>query len=134
MVARKLNFRKKDESAFQNIILLIVFVIIFGGLLTFFIFQNVKIGQKRGDLEDNLGVLQAQVGELSARKRQLQESIKETQSQYYEEKILREQGLYKKPGEEVVTILVPKEEQQAEAETEEEKRVWWKPWTWVGDD
>ena len=134
MVARKLNFRKKDESAFQNIILLIVIVIIFGGLLTFFIFQNVKIGQKRGDLEDNLGVLQAQVGELSARKRQLQESIKETQSQYYEEKILREQGLYKKPGEEVVTILVPKEEQQAEAETEEEKRVWWKPWTWVGDD
>ena len=134
MVARKLNFRKKDESAFQNIILLIVFVIIFGGLLTFFIFQNVKIGQKRGDLEDNLGVLQAQVGELSARKRELQESIKETQSQYYEEKILREQGLYKKPGEEVVTILVPKEEQQAEAETEEEKRVWWKPWTWVGDD
>ena len=134
MVARKLNFRKKDESAFQNIILLIVFVLIFGGLLTFFIFQNVKIGQKRGDLEDNLGVLQAQVGELSARKRELQESIKETQSQYYEEKILREQGLYKKPGEEVVTILVPKEEQQAEAETEEEKRVWWKPWTWVGDD
>ena len=134
MVARKLNFRKKDESAFQNITLLIVFVLIFGGLLTFFIFQNVKIGQKRADLEDNLGVLQAQVGELSARKRQFQESIKETQSQYYEEKILREQGLYKKPGEEVVTILVPKEEQQAEAETEEEKRVWWKPWTWVGDD
>ena len=134
MVARKLNFRKKDESAFQNIILLIVFVIIFGGLLTFFIFQNVKIGQKRGDLEDNLGVLQAQVGELSARKRQLQESIKETQSQYYEEKILREQGLYKKPGEEVVTILVPEEEQQVEAETEEEKRVWWNPFTWVGNN
>ena len=134
MVARKLNFRKKDESAFQNIILLIVFVLIFGGLLTFFIFQNVKIGQKRGDLEDNLGVLQAQVGELSARKRQLQESIKETQSQYYEEKILREQGLYKKPGEEVVTILVPEEEQQAEVETEEEKRVWWNPFTWVGNN
>ena len=134
MIARKLNFRKKDKSAFQNIIILIVFVLIFGGLLTFFIFQNVKIGQKRGDLEDNLGVLQAQVGELSARKRQLQESIKETQSQYYEEKILREQGLYKKPGEEVVTILVPEEEQQAEVETEEEKRVWWNPFTWVGNN
>ena len=134
MVAKKLNFHKKDKSVFQNIIVLIVFVAIFGGLLTFFIFQNVKIGQKRGDLEDKLGALQAQVGELAARKRELQENIEETQSLYYQERMLREQGLYKKPGEEVVTILVSEEEQKVEAETKEQKRVWWQPWTWVGDN
>ncbi|MBI2642340.1 MAG: hypothetical protein HYW97_00625, partial [Candidatus Wildermuthbacteria bacterium] len=54
--------------------------------------------------------------------------IVEVQSVEYQEKVLREQGLYQKPGEEVVTVLPP--EQSQEQNRAQEKRVWWNPITW----
>ena len=44
----------------------------------------------------------------------------------YQERVLREQGLYQKPGEEVVTVLPLDEPEQKQ----QEEKVWWNPWTW----
>ena len=65
---------------------------------------------------------------LEQRKLALQAGIVEVESVEYQEKVLREQGLYQKPGEEVVTIL-PLENSEEET-NQETKRVWWNPTTW----
>ena len=127
MIAKK---RKKENSAFQNILVAAVFLFIFGGGIGFMSYQNIKINQKRGELEGKLQFLQAQAGQLSARKTELERQIGETQSEEYQEKILRAQGLYKKPGEEVVTILPPETVSVESKEAEEQERVWWNPLTW----
>jgi len=93
--------RKKRNSAFQNILVAVIFLFIFGGGIGFMSYQNIKINQKRGELEEKLQSLQAQTEQLSVRKTELEKQIGEIESEEYQEKLLREQGLYKKEGEEV---------------------------------
>lgn len=133
MISKKTRFGKKRASAAEKIFLSLVFLLVFGGLLGFLIFQNAKIYQKRVQLESRLEDLRTEAQELTKKRDELQAGIVQTQTQEYQEKILREQGLYKKPGEEVVTILPPEEVKQEEPK-EEKKRVWWNPGTWVKDN
>lgn len=127
MVSRSSYFRKK-ESLFSNVIVSAVFSIIFFGIIGVLVFQNIKIYQKRAELDEASKSLQAQIAELERKKQELEMGIRESQSAEFQEKILREQGLYKKPGEEVVTILPPPEEQPQKSE---KKKIWWQPWTWL---
>lgn len=127
MITRK---RKKRNSAFQNILVAAVFLFIFGGGIGFMSYQNIKINQKRGELEEKLQSLQAQAGQLSVRKTELERQIGEIESEEYQEKLLREQGLYKKEGEEVVTILPPETVFGEFKETEEQEHAWWNPLGW----
>jgi len=130
MVAKFSKFSKKRKSFIENTIAVVVFSAVLFGIIGFFTYQNIKIGQKRIDLENQLEGLQAKVAELSVQQEELQEGIANTQTEEYQEKLLREQGLYKKEGEEVVTIL-PAEETLGEVGGAEGKNsVWWKPWTW----
>lgn len=93
-------------------------------------YQNIKINQKRGELEEKLQFLQAQTGQLSIRKTELEKQIGAIESEEYQEKILREQGLYKKEGEEVVTILPPEIVSAEFKKAEEQERAWWNPLGW----
>lgn len=127
MITKK---RKKRNSAFQNILVAAVFLFIFGGGIGFMSYQNIKINQKRGELEEKLQSLQAQAGQLSMRKTELERQIGEIESEGYQEKLLREQGLYKKEGEEVVTILPPETVSGEFKETEEQEHAWWNPLGW----
>ena len=131
MIAKTLRFGKKRGSARQSILLFLVFLLVFGGIGGFFVFQNIRMAQKRAELQGKLDALKAQAAELSARTKELQANIQESQSEGYQEKILREQGLYKKPGEEVITVLPPegKVEQKTSSQPQK-KRVWWNPRTW----
>lgn len=131
MVAKISKFGKKKNSFLENVVVSLVFVVVFFGIIGFFVYQNVKIGQKRSDLENRLWELQAQVSELSLQGAVLEENIAETQTEEYQEKVLREQGLYKKEGEQVVTIL-PAEDTTESTSPEEEKktRKWWNPFSW----
>lgn len=130
MVAKLSKFGKKRNSFIENVVASIVFVGIFGGLIGFFVYQNITIGQKRSDLEGRMSELQAQVSELSNQRDQLQENIADTQTEEYQEKVLREQGLYKKEGEQVITVLPPAITFEEVVESEEKQSTWWKPWTW----
>lgn len=106
-----------------------MFVVIFGGIIGFLAFQNVKIFQKRSELSRRAQELRSQIEQLESKRHQLQASISESQTTEYQEKVLREQGLYKKPGEDVVTILEVEAEEESQGREQQEK-TWWAPWTW----
>ena len=108
----------------------------FGGMLLlvvgFLVYQNVSMAQKRSSLERRLQELRVEENEYLAQIQAKEAAIVNIQLEERQEKILREQGLYKKEGEEVVTILPPEENTAGGTTEGEEKteRVWWNPLTW----
>ena len=87
------------------------------------IFYNVRIYQKRAELQERASRLQDEIAELNQKNRELQRQLEISVTPEYQEKILREQGLYQKPGEEVVTVLPLEQPEQKE----QKERVWWNP-------
>src|SRR3989344_1985226 len=127
-ISSNAKLRKRKSSALQNHIFLVVFFAIFLGVIGFLGFQNLRMYQKRVELSNIAKDIKEQIVALEQRKQALQAGIVEVESVEYQEKVLREQGLYQKPGEEVVTIL-PLENSEEET-NQETKRVWWNPTTW----
>lgn len=103
-------------------------VVLFCAIALFLIGNNVILNQKRTQLQKQADTLELQLQKLRGDKTELEQGIGEAQSPEYQEKLLREQGLYKKPGEQVITILPPEEENTEQ--TTEKKRIWWNPRTW----
>ncbi len=131
MVAKISKFGKRKRQVFEGMVAGAVFVIVLVGIMGFFVYQNVSTYQKRAGLESRLQELQEQAGELTLQKEMLEAAVADTQTEEYQERVLREQGLYKKEGEQVVTVLPPEPTQEAmPQEKSAEERVWWKPWTW----
>ncbi|HEX9722336.1 MAG TPA: hypothetical protein VGA53_03660 [Candidatus Paceibacterota bacterium] len=130
MVAKFSKFSKRKKSIIENTAAAVVFGFIFFGIVGFFLYQNITIGQKRAGLENQLATLQTKAIELSVQQEELQEGVANTQTEEYQEKLLREQGLYKKEGEQVITVLPPKETSGQAGSKAEQQRTWWKPWTW----
>jgi len=130
MIAKMQPHGNQKPKGVQSILLVLVFVLVFGGVIGLLTYQNIKIRQKRADLQEKLEVLQVQAGDLVAQKSNLEEELEVIENDEHREKLLREQGLYKKPGEEVVTILSPEESQELESDIEEVRGVWWNPLTW----
>tara|TARA_Y100000310_G_scaffold306478_1_gene347651 strand:+ start:483 stop:869 length:387 start_codon:yes stop_codon:yes gene_type:complete len=128
MVAKEVTQRKKDNSTRDTIISIVVFLVLVIGPITFLVFNNVRMQQKRNELVEQERELRVQLEELEERKINLETSIDSINSIDSQEKILREQGLYKKPGEEVITI-VPVESEPIQV-VPEQGRVWWNPLTW----
>lgn len=122
------QFRKTKNLSLRNTVFLFVFLGIFLGVIGFLAFQNFRIYQKRSELSSIAQELRAQVSALEQRKAQLEAGLVEIQSIEYQEEVLREQGLYQKPGEEVVTVLPPENPQ--EQDKKQETRTWWNPTTW----
>lgn len=121
---------KRKKKLFESVIVSGVFAGVFVLIVGLFIFQNVKMNSKRSDLEKRARELQAQVQELSAQREMLEANVEKTQTQEYQEKMLREQGLYRKEGEEVVTVLPPEATVEAVPVKDKKVRVWWNPFTW----
>lgn len=91
-------------------------------------YENAKLLQKRSELLQKTRELKSEITRFTQEGVALQAAIAENQTLEYQEKILREQGLYQKPGEQVVTILPP--QTQTQLEQKSEKRIWWDPRTW----
>lgn len=91
-------------------------------------YQNTKLFQKRSELLKKTRELQAEIMRLTQEGIQLQAAITENQTPEYQEKILREQGLYQKPGEQVITILPP--QTQTQVNQPPKKKPWWNPFAW----
>ncbi|MDO8639794.1 MAG: septum formation initiator family protein [bacterium] len=90
-------------------------------LVVFLIFANVRISQRRAELKDRVDSLNKELTALIEQKKKLEEGINQSQSDFYWENKVREQG-YKKPGEETIVVL-PAEEQKIVAD-EELKSFW----------
>ncbi|HNY36186.1 MAG TPA: septum formation initiator family protein [Candidatus Pacearchaeota archaeon] len=83
----------------------IVFWSIFGFWFIFFLlYSNIKIFQKRTELNKNLETLDSTVESLTKEKDSLNFSLGETNSSEYLEKVAREDLGMQKPGEQVVII------------------------------
>ncbi|HEY4509607.1 MAG TPA: septum formation initiator family protein [Candidatus Paceibacterota bacterium] len=130
MITRNIKFGKRRKRLFESVVVSGVFAVVFVLIVGLFIFQNVKMNSKRSDLEKRAQELQAQVQELSLQREALQANAEKTQTQEYQEKVLREQGLYKKEGEQVVTVLPPEAPAETEPMPEKKDRIWWNPFTW----
>jgi len=126
MVAKLSRFRKKRESSTAKKVFGWSFLVLIGLLGLFLIFHNLRIYQKRAELQERTRELQLEIAELSQRGKLLQHQLEVSTTEEYQERVLREQGLYQKPGEEVVTVLPPEEPEQKQ----QKEKVWWNPWTW----
>ncbi|OHA67093.1 MAG: hypothetical protein A3C82_02470 [Candidatus Wildermuthbacteria bacterium RIFCSPHIGHO2_02_FULL_47_12] len=123
------RLRKKKIGRFKDTVFLTMLLVLGFGLGAFLVFYNIRIYQKRVELQKRAESLQSQIASLESRKNELGSAIQVGTTQEYQEKVLREQGLYKKQGEEVVTIIPPKQVQE-EQKQQQANRVWWNPFSW----
>jgi len=130
MVAKRSRFYKAKPSFIHHIVLSLVFVAVVFGIFGFLVYQNVRLQAKRLDLTERVEVFHAQVSGFEEENQRMETEIDEIQTEEYQEKVLREKGLYRRPGEEVVTILAPEEPERKLPVEEPSARVWWNPFTW----
>jgi len=123
------RLRKKKIGKLRDTVFLTMLLVLGLGLGSFLVFNNIRIYQKRVELQKRAEVLKDQIASMENRKSELESAIQVGATPEYHEKVLREQGLYKKPGEEVVTIIPP-EQVQEEQKQQQAGRVWWNPWSW----
>lgn len=91
-------------------------------ILLFLANSNWKLYKKRTALEGQINTLQNEVTSLEERNRELQSDIAEAQTPEYLERMARERLNLKKPGEEVVAVVIPESQ---EAVSQEQEKSWW---------
>ncbi|MDO8264807.1 MAG: septum formation initiator family protein [Candidatus Parcubacteria bacterium] len=109
------SFQSMFFSYFLGGLVLIVIIIL--------VVSNLKIGQRRADLTAQLESLREEVDALEQEKANLQAKASQGTDQDFLEKEARERFNLKKPGEEVITVIPPEQEQVTT--TEETGKSWW---------
>lgn len=125
MVAKVSRSRNARNSSGTGLAIVLVGALAAAGI--FLAYQNVRMYAKRLELEKMLAGLEAQLTGLQDRRDEIEQARKERETEFYQERILREKGGYKKEGEEVVTILPGRTH---DLSFEKKERVWWNPFTW----
>lgn len=118
MIKKKIKRRKE---VFQNVIFPLILGFLFFIIVFFLIISNLKVNKRRNELNQRLETLKTELQILEERKQELEAGVSQTEDADYTEKLLREKGLYKKEGEEVVVILPSEEERKEEPA---EKSIW----------
>lgn len=118
---KKFQKRKKSKSLFFSICLGSFFLL----LISAFVVSNWKIQKKRSQLTAQIENLEKEIQTLQERNEQLRAGISQGLTEESLEKEARERFNLQKPGEEVVKVLPPLEE---EKEKEGEKGFWQKIW------
>ena len=117
----KLVYFKRDDSK-DSLILPIVLGVLFVAVIGFLVISNWRVSKKRTDLETQIKSLQEQLKTLEDKKVKLEAGISVGESQVFLEEQAREKLGLKKHGEEVVTVLPPKE--TAQNTTQQNKSLW----------
>jgi len=119
MITKKI--RKRKSNLFFSIIL------IFGllAVISFLVIGNWKMNQRRAELNSRIENLKKEIEELEKKNRELQAGLSQLEGEAYLEKEARERLNLKKPGENVVVVLPPKE---GEEKPEKSKNFWEKIW------
>ncbi len=123
---QKQSFHPRSSRS-QNLFLAGIFVFLVVGIGGVLLFNNIQLYQKTQQLRTQTDALRSQKESLEALKAQLEKGIAQGQTPEYQEKILREKGLYQKPGEQVITVVPEQPKQETPAKP---ARVWWDPRTW----
>ncbi|OHA68804.1 MAG: hypothetical protein A3I38_00135 [Candidatus Wildermuthbacteria bacterium RIFCSPLOWO2_02_FULL_47_10] len=97
------------------------------GIAGFLLYSNAHLYKRGTDFAGQAGLLQAEVVKLERQNEELQSRLAKTNTQEYLEKAARERMNLKKPGEEVVAVIAPKEKDDGQKKLEE-KSIWRKIW------
>ncbi|MCD5396486.1 MAG: septum formation initiator family protein [Candidatus Pacebacteria bacterium] len=102
--------RKKKNRNWDEIISIGLLLILNLVIISFLFVGNWKLYQRRASLKKDVIDLEKEVALLREREEQLKKLFFKASQKEYLEKIIREKGLYKKPGEEVAVIIKEKKE------------------------
>lgn len=120
MITKSKKEKKNDlrSLVFGALILLMIF-----GATGFFLYSNVRLKQKREDLDSKLKSLQQELQELEKQNEELKSGINRSGTESFEKEKLYEQG-YVEQGAQQVVVLPPEEE--IKEENPEQKNFWQK--------
>jgi len=112
------RYKKNRGNTFTVILFTSLLIII----ISFLIISNIRINNRREEIINRIDILEKEAEILEEKNKDLKAGVSKTMQPEHAEKILREKGLYKKEGEEMV-IIIP--EEGAEEENKEEERSIW---------
>lgn len=114
--------KSKKKTSFQPLFFYSILGIMVLIIVGFLIDSNLKINKKRKELLGQINYLKKEIQVLEEKKQKLKAGILKQGTEDYLEKEAREKLGLKKPGEEVVVVLPPKENQEKQAK--EKKNFW----------
>lgn len=106
------DFQKKQKThPFKKIAFIFCgFLILFA--VVFLIVANVKTYQKKKELNAQIGSLKSKITEIHNKNTNLQQGILQANDEKYIEKVAREELDLQKPGENVVSFVMPENQNQ----------------------
>lgn len=106
----------------------VAFLVLFGFI--FFLVANIRIWNKKKELNKQVQSLQQTVEQLQQKNQQLQQGIDNSGQAQYIEKVAREQLDMQQPGEKVFSFIVPP---PAPVQQTDNQKGWWqKVGDWLG--
>lgn len=101
MIAKKRRY-KKDNKQDKALMGLLVFLDLL--IIGFLVFGNLKLYAENKAINNQYANINKELEELTKKNRELKELFSFNSEEEYIERVLREKGMYKKVGEEVVVI------------------------------
>jgi len=111
------KFRKPEKDSLGSKIFLILLFFFVIAIIGFLVITNLKLGQKRKELHSRISFLEKEFISLKETSQKLKTQLSQISQEDFAEKILREKGMYKKPGEGV--LVITKENEKKEEKKEE---------------
>lgn len=118
------NSRRSKKNPQQSIFLSIFLTFLAIGVISFLIFTNWRINQKRAEFKQRIEALKKEVEVLEEKTALLRAGISQTESKDYQTKRLYEQG-YFEAGAIPVVVLPPKKEAVKEEKRLLNSQNWW---------
>jgi len=109
----------KSNTPFKDKFALIILGILFFAIIGFLAVSNFRINKKKIELQSQADSLKKEIQILEEKKEQLRAGILEGESETFLEKEARDRLGLKKPGEEVVAVLPPKENSEGKTQENE---------------
>lgn len=101
MIAKKGKYKKgnKEDKALMGLLIFLDILII-----GFLVFGNLKLYAENKVISNQYSNINKELRQIEGKNRELEELFAFTSEEEYTERVLREKGMYKKAGEEVVVI------------------------------
>ncbi len=130
MVPRAERVRKgkdRESRGVADVLVKWLLLIIFVSFIGFLAVSNVRLLQRRAEVNQQLEVMQGEVARLEEKTVLYRARLAERQDPSYIEQQARERFNLKRPGEHVAVVLPPEEKQRKEGNKrpEEKSNSWW---------
>jgi len=124
-----MNFSKKQKGKFSfNDFLIKILAILLVIIIIILLMANIKIYKKRKGLESEVLKYERQIAQLKEKNTNLEKKIENSDNTDYIEKVAREEQNMQKPGEKVVSFIMPVIKEQDQASVQE----FWNAKSWLG--